>query len=233
MLLDIPDIGTETYIATALVPPTNAPNVIQNLVLSPIRNTYFPWLCLLLLVSSDNIRRPLIYYAITHWSINTLGDILYQSVFLYKPEFSTFPFSNRAYILSVGISSVLFLLSEILGDWYLLVRTKVLIRNNKKGLIFLYLACVLFNMMKVAEMIIYLRYEPFPTDPNITKDEGQLMAIYGQRFSTVIDQRLNVLVLQQITSLIYDILVIVILKNNVFTKNEVGLSKNTFLNKFK
>jgi len=126
-----------------------------------------------------------------------------------------------------------FLVSEILGDWYLLVRTKVLIRNNKKGLISLIAACLLFNTMKIIEVIIYIRYVPFSTDPEVMKDMNKVMAVYGQRFNNVIDQRLNILIFQQITSLIYDLLVIIILKKNVFVKNEIGLSNNTFLNKFK
>ncbi|ORX75148.1 hypothetical protein BCR32DRAFT_285450 [Anaeromyces robustus] len=232
-MIDSSEIGADSILAN-VINSINIPNIVQNVLLSPLKNTYFPWLCLLLLVSSDNLRRPLIYYAISHWTINTLGDVLYQSVYLYKPDYEIFPFSNRGYILSIGISSVLYLLSEILGDWYLLLRTKVLIRNNKKGLTFLYIACILFNIMKVAEMVIYLRYVPFPTDPELTKDMGQIAAIYQKRFSDVIDQRLNVLIFQQVTSLIYDVLVIIMLKKNVFTKNDVGgLSKNTFLNKFK
>ncbi|KAG4106426.1 hypothetical protein H8356DRAFT_1628979 [Neocallimastix lanati (nom. inval.)] len=233
MLIDSSDVD-ENSIFKTIDNQVNICNIIQNVVLSPIKNTYFPWLCLLLLVSSDNLKRPLLYFAMAHWGINTIGDILYQSIFLYKPDFPIFPFGNKIYILSIGISSVLFLTSEILGDWYLLIRTKVLIRSNKKVLIALITSCLLFNSMKVAEMIIYLRYVPFPTDqPEILNNMELLTNEYNRRFGIVIDQRLNVLIYQQVTSLIYDILVIIILKKNVFVKNEIGLSNNTFLSKFK
>jgi len=225
------DLLQQDSVFNAVMPEqVNKPNVIQNLLLSPVKNGYFPWLCLLLLVSSDNLRRPLIYFAIVHWAINAIGDVFYQSVFLYKPDYPTFPFSNFGYTVSIGIASVLYLVSEILGDWYLLLRTKVLIRNNKKGLAALFISCIVFNLMKVAEIIVYIRYVPFPTGVD---DINAVQAEYGRRFNIVIEQRLKVLIFQQIASFIYDILVIFILKRNVFVKQDSGLSQNTFLSKFK
>ena len=118
------------------------------------------------------------------------------------------------------MASIFWYASEIMGDWYPLLRTKAIIKNKRK-IKFIYLICILFNLVKLVQMSNYLFNVPFRKGYDIPSEE--LEKLYDEDNTKFTYKVIINTALQQLFSLTYDISVIIALRKNVF--NEVYKDK--------
>ncbi|OUM66891.1 hypothetical protein PIROE2DRAFT_5752 [Piromyces sp. E2] len=195
-----------------------------------ITHQFFLWTCIVVILSSKNWKRPIVMLMIIHWALRCVGDMFVNTLELYEKDYShNWPYSNKGFFYSYGMASIFWYSSEIIGDWYLLIRTRVLIKNPKKTR-WVVVTCILYNIIKIIQMLGYPLFIPFTgTVEENYKDNRYLItknkAIYTYNKWVCVS-------LQQIGSLAYDISVIIALKKNVFNKT-INVKENSFLRKFK
>eukprot|EP00833_Pecoramyces_ruminatium_P017620 jgi/Orpsp1_1/1191652/evm.model.d7180000087575.1 len=214
--------------------PFSTLDLNQTVITKLITSNYFPWTCLVILLSRNNLKRTIILFLVFHYLFRTIGDMLiYVTFFVEKKDMTHFPYSNEAWLYGFGVASIFWFLSEIIGDWYLLIRTKVLIKNTKK-LRWVIGTCLCYNMIKIIQIYNFLSYVPFTIGYDIKAPNYN--NIYQLNLAKhKFNKWINV-ALQQICSLIYDITVIIALRKNVFNKLQglkIKQSRNNFLTKFK
>jgi len=203
---------------------------IQKAILPFITSPFFPWVCLIFLLNSKNWKRPAVFILIGHWFCRAVGDVLRNTMDLRSETAANayWPYTKTNWYVSNGLAHFFWLLGEMMGDWYPLLRTKAVTNNDKKVKI-VYITCICFNLTKVFG--IYTYFMDMPIDLRITDENGN-------HVKDVI--RFNIywwssIGMMQITSCIYDLSVIFSLKTCLFNKlNEYkNTNKNTFLEKFK
>eukprot|EP00833_Pecoramyces_ruminatium_P008910 jgi/Orpsp1_1/1182942/evm.model.c7180000083231.1 len=215
--------------------PMNMADAYQgNNLLCFITNQYFVWTCLVLLLNFKNWKRPVVIILFLHWFLRCIGDCLYYSYDFFEKKSEKWPYSNVGWLYSFGVASIFWYSSEIIGDWYPLLRTTAIIKNNDK-LKMVYITCFLCNIVKIVQMFNYVTYVPFSKGYYVSKEILDYQHDVDER-NYKFKQWVNVAI-QQIFSLLYDLAVILALKKNVFNnmKNikKDGSSGNTFLYKFK
>eukprot|EP00833_Pecoramyces_ruminatium_P012556 jgi/Orpsp1_1/1186588/evm.model.d7180000051695.1 len=194
-------------------------DAIQDIVVKLITNPFFGWTMLVLLLTHKNWKRPIIILMVLHWILRSMGDMLESSMPLFPVKVEKWPFSNECFLYTYGVASICWYSSEIIGDWYLLLRTKALIKNHQK-LRWIFFACLCYNIVKVGEMFIFLIYTPFSLgynedgyiDPTTFEDQ-YILDMANHKYIKWID-----VALQQFCSLAYDIAVFMALKANIFNK---------------
>jgi hypothetical protein len=208
-------------------------DIIQDVATKLITSQFFVWTCLVLLISHKNWKRPIIILMVFHWIFRSIGDMLEACLTLFEQKDPRWPFSNEAWLYSYGVASIFWFSSEIIGDWYLFIRTKALVKKHKIKWVFI--TCLLYNIVKIFQMYVFLSYVPFSKgynndDPN--HGDQYVLDMATHKYYKWIDVGL-----QQIFSVAYDITVIIALKNNVFnklnSKNFNDQNGKTFLQKFK
>ncbi|ORX76363.1 hypothetical protein BCR32DRAFT_284258 [Anaeromyces robustus] len=217
---------------------------IQVIISQLYSHEFFPWTCLVLIISHNNIKRPIILLMVLHWALRCIGDIFVNTLDLYPKDYPSYwPFSNLGWSNSYGIASIFWYSSEIIGDWYLVLRTKALIRNNQK-LKWVLILCIIYNIIKVIQMIVYPTNVPFenvsPYDPN---NELESNYQYLRNLANHKLKKWTTVILQQFGSIAFDISVIITLKKYFFNKksnthiysnNRNGNNiENNFFQKFK
>ena len=61
-----------------------------------IRNVFFPWVCIILLLNKKNWKRPVIIILIGHWFLRSTGDLLRDTMYLRDGEpNSVWPYSTK------------------------------------------------------------------------------------------------------------------------------------------
>jgi len=191
-----------------------------NIILSFINSEFFVWTCFVLLLSHKNWKRPVIIILILHWFFRSLGDCFHNSSDFFEKKVKIWPHNNKGYFYSLGVASIFWYASEIMGDWYPLLRTKAIIKNKRK-IKFIYLICILFNLVKLVQMSNYLFNVPFRKGYDIPSEE--LEKLYDEDNTKFTYKVIINTALQQLFSLTYDISVIIALRKNVF--NEVYKDK--------
>lgn len=210
-------------------------DTIQRVALKLITSTFFLWTCLVLLLSQHNWKRPINFLLIVHWVFRSIGDMLEGSLTLFERKSDAWPYNNEGWLYSYGVASLFWFSSEIIGDWYLLIRTKVLIKNKKK-LRWVFVMCISYNVIKITQIIVFMKYIPFRNGYNYEDPhQGDYYVLDMAR--NKLEKWVNVAI-QQIFSIAYDITVIVALKKNVFNKmkdlkSNQRTNENTFLLRFK
>ncbi|KAG4102034.1 hypothetical protein H8356DRAFT_1653288 [Neocallimastix lanati (nom. inval.)] len=203
---------------------------IQKVILPFITSPFFPWICLIFLLNKKNWKRPVILVLIGHWLFRAIGDLLRNTMELRnETSINTYwPYTKTNWYVSNGIAHVFWLLGEIMGDWYPLLRTKA-VTNNSNKMKTIFITCIIFNITKVFGMYTY--FMDMPIDLRVTDENGN-------KVKDII--KFNIywwtsIGLMQISSCIYDISVITALKTCLFNKLKEykNFRKNTFLDKFK
>eukprot|EP00833_Pecoramyces_ruminatium_P007441 jgi/Orpsp1_1/1181473/evm.model.c7180000077305.1 len=204
-------------------------NVYQNMAESFILNPFFLWVFLILLYNRKNWKRPIILLLIFHWVFRSVGDLLnYRASFIPWAPNTYWPYTDQGWLMAQAIPNIFWLTSEILGDWYPLLRTKAVTKQNKK-IIFVFITCILYNIVKLYSM--YALFGDLPIDFRLTDDDGNkvrdIARIKIRYWSTVLAL--------QVASFLYDLSVIVCLRKNLFNKLKEyqNFSENTFLYKFR
>eukprot|EP00833_Pecoramyces_ruminatium_P011611 jgi/Orpsp1_1/1185643/evm.model.c7180000094709.1 len=135
--------------------------------------------------------------------------------------------------LYLWCASIFWFSSEIIGDWYLLIRTKALIKNTRKTR-WVFVACLFYNLVKIGQMFVFLKYIPFPKGYHKQETpDGKyyVLSMAEHKYNKWVN-----VALQQLCSLVYDILVFLALKNNIFNKIKnvkINDSGRSFLHNFK
>lgn len=121
------------------------------------------------------------------------------------------------------INSFFWYIGEIIGDWYPLLRTKAVARDQH-SIKFVYGTCIMYNLAKISVPISQLFLSPATLyDKNTGKyDKDRVDGYYNYYWC------IQVAIIA--TSLIYDITVYIVLKKNLFDKN---VSEFGFLKKFR
>ncbi|ORX79286.1 hypothetical protein BCR32DRAFT_281522 [Anaeromyces robustus] len=190
----------------------------QNLYTDIINHYCFAWTCFILVLVGKKWRNPVMYIIILHFLTRFIGYIIEDLGKLRTYQYPGYDYpSNEGYLWGHALSRVAFYICGIVGDWYLLLRTKALVKSNKK-IIWVYLTCIIFNMTKIVKMyfnFIYVPYKDnFNPDSESDKFDYFLRKIKYKKNKWLCDFFLHT------ASIIYDITVIITLKRNVFINYE-------------
>jgi len=123
------------------------------------------------------------------------------------------------WLLTRQIGSILWYIGEIVADWYPLLRTRAVVKD-KKTIIWVYIACGIFNLSKVVLIGIHLRLTP-----------SQLYNEKGEYDKNRVDMFYFAYWVVQLiiiyTSAIYDLSVYLVLKKSIFSniRTEFGFIK--------
>jgi len=189
----------------------------QKIPLSYITSPFFLWVVLILIMNRKNWKRPIMLLLIVHWMFRSTGDLLNKTFYL-----NIGSYTQNMYI-GYALANIFWCCGEIIGDWYPLIRTRAII-NHKKKIRIVYVTCAFYNLTKICS-ILYNFYEISILLSN--PDEHQIMENDLKRWT--------VMASIQIGSFLYDLSVILCLKQNLFDQlNHCRSSlKNTFTEKFK
>ncbi|OUM60688.1 hypothetical protein PIROE2DRAFT_63005 [Piromyces sp. E2] len=196
-----------------------------------INSHLFPWICLLLILNRRDWKRPVIIILLLYWFLQSSGDLLqsylnYFDVEEYKRQNLFWPFNNTNWYVINSVAFLVWVSGEIIADWYPLLRTKAIL-NNKKNIKPIYTVCIVYNLVKVLHILSNFIFKPetFVIKKGKQSNEYLLM-------NKIIWWSLVVLV--QVVSFCYDVLVMITLKNSLFDKiKRLKSGSNSFLEKFK
>jgi len=194
-----------------------------------IKNSYFLWTVLVLLLNAKNWKKPVVSVLVIHWFLRSSGDLIRNVILVREVEPNTvFPFDKTNWIISNSVAHVLWLAGEIVGDWYPLLRTKA-VTNDEKSMRKVYATCILYNIVKVYGMWCFFK--------DLNKLDFSYQASRKPGAVSVIENNMDWwidIMFILITSCLYDIAVILTLKSNLFNKLKKRHNKNSlFLEKFK
>jgi len=159
-----------------------------------------------------------------HWILRSTGDALTNTMEYVPSNMNTMSNDNRQnWFVGIGIANIFWIIGEICGDWYPLMRTKAII-NNKEKIKRVYITCFIYNMIKIFS-IFHFFYQFYNVNQN--DNENQSMTKFGLYWWIVV-------AVTQISSLCYDLSVIICLKQNLFNQlHSYSLGKNSFIERFK
>jgi len=205
-------------------------DAFQTTMMTYITNGFFPWLCLALIFNRKDRKRPVIMILILYWFLQSTGN-LFQSYLSYTDQYQyqiwgyAWPYTPFNWYIVNVIPYIFWESGEIIADWYPLLRTKALIQNKRK-MRPIYFICILYNMVKVMHIVVNFKYAPshFKIDESGSNQEILKHKTAWWAITTLL----------QCVSILYDISVIIALKNTLFDKLEGLKNKaNNFLEKFK
>ncbi|ORX47647.1 hypothetical protein BCR36DRAFT_355730 [Piromyces finnis] len=199
-------------------------NSYQLMPVSYIKSLFFAWTFLVIIMNRNNWKRPVLILLIVHWIFRSTGDCLNQFMYLLikDPTFKINKLNEKAYMIGTALANVFWSTGEIIGDWYPLVRTKAII-NNKKKIRFIYVTCLLYNMTKVCSILFY--FIAIPRQVNLPDPADD--KLYTLQWWIIV-------ALIQIASFIYDLSIIICLKQNLFSQlNFFKERNNSFIERFK
>ncbi|OUM64711.1 hypothetical protein PIROE2DRAFT_8480 [Piromyces sp. E2] len=197
-------------------------------IVSFLSNLLFPWLCLVLLLNRNDWKRPVIIILILHWFLESLNDLMKN--FIYYTDMTKymdcdFPFNHLNWYVSNVFGHVFMIGGEIIGDWYLLIRTKAIVKDKGK-IKPIYVICIVYNIVKV--ILILIDFILTPSTFKIYKNKANIELL------TYKITWWSIALLLQVISFFYDILVIIALKRSLFDKLKTFKHKSSnFLEKFK
>ncbi|KAG4093321.1 hypothetical protein H8356DRAFT_1428834 [Neocallimastix lanati (nom. inval.)] len=207
-------------------------DALQYVIDAYLINMHFPWIFLILILNGKNWYRPINLVLIVHWFLRSTGDLLRNTMQLRTFEpYTYWPFSQKNWYISNAIAHIFWLSGEIVGDWYPLIRTKV-VTNNSKKIKIIYFFCIIYNSIKFFGMYTYFMNNPINLKKQVNSD------IVSNTKNDIVKYNIvwwSTVVVISITSILYDISIILVLKSHLF--NEINgnnlYEKNSFMDKFK
>jgi len=201
----------------------------QNIIEGFVKNDFFVWTFLVLLLNHNNWKRSVIYILVVHWILKSIKDILNDSSsFTPRDPDKYWPYTKRAWLIYCALADTYWILGEIIGDWYPFLRVRA-ITNNNKNIRNVFVICVLYSSMKIAKIYCYFAYTP--TDFRLKDKNGNIIKdilIFKTKWWSVE-------IIIQLIGIIYNLSVIYALKINLSNKikqyNIIGA--NNIINKFK
>ncbi|OUM57833.1 hypothetical protein PIROE2DRAFT_17064 [Piromyces sp. E2] len=141
-------------------------------------------------------------------------------------EVNEYPYSWMGWYIGICFSNSIFFTREIVGDWYLVLRTKSLIKNKSIPLV--YITCIIYNISKLVAIIFYSMNLPEPY--SILSDNS-----YTNQLREIAKNFTTIILIIQIASIIYDLANIYYLRKNFIDKykknqdkKKNGFIQNTF-----
>lgn len=201
----------------------------------PLQSQFFYWTLLLLILHKFNFRKPVMKIILAHYILRAIGDILEQLSGLMSRYYAPDPndltkCANDAsaekhplrWFLTRQVGMIFWYFGEICGDWYPLLRTRAVARDQK-SMYYVYIACGMFNLSKIVMIINHFTFSV----TNLYTKEGTFNVEANDKFYFRYWIIEAVII---ITSLIYDMTVYFVLKKQIFnrTKSDFG-----FLKKFR
>ncbi|KAG4091218.1 hypothetical protein H8356DRAFT_1708775 [Neocallimastix lanati (nom. inval.)] len=200
----------------------------------PLQSQFFYWTLLLLILHKFNFRKPVMKLILAHYILRVVGDILEQigplmGSYYYKDDSGACKGSDVSveyhplrWLLTRQIGNIFWYGGEIAGDWYPLLRTRAVAREQK-SIWFVYITCGLFNLSKIA--LIILHWTELPT--RLYKDNGAFDEDKKNRFYNIYWAFQGFVIL---SSFIYDLTVYLVLKRQIFNRSKASFG---FLKKFR
>ncbi|ORX47643.1 hypothetical protein BCR36DRAFT_405323 [Piromyces finnis] len=159
------------------------------------------------------------------------GDAFRFTMDLIPKEKNTYwPYSTKRWYWNCAVANVFWAIGELLGDLYPLMRTYA-VTNNKKKLKVVYITYGIYNIFRILNAYTY--FMKIPMDLSTKKDDYLKFKLYWWGTITAM----------QISSLLYDISIILCLRKNLFNKLkelpnnkyeiEKKISPNNFMERFK
>eukprot|EP00833_Pecoramyces_ruminatium_P006432 jgi/Orpsp1_1/1180464/evm.model.c7180000073521.1 len=209
----------------------------------PFQFTFFYWTLLIFILHKFNFKKPVMKVILAHFILRTIGDILDKVGDLLPRYYANenikdingIIIGKRCIIDSTDkerhplkwfvtrqLAILFWFTGEIAGDWYPLLRTRAVARNQK-SIWLVYITCGLFNLSKIAIIVLHWTYSP----TRLYDSEG----VYDKKSMNYFYFKYWVVHLIIIyTSVFYDISVFYVLKKHVF---KVIQLESGFLKKFK
>ncbi|ORX83169.1 hypothetical protein BCR32DRAFT_278251 [Anaeromyces robustus] len=211
-------------------------DLAQKVYSKVITHFTFAWtIFVLFLIGKKKWKSPVGNLLISFIITKIIGLIIDNSGKLVPKKYPDYDYdyaSNEEYIWSYALCRVVYYTCEIIGDWYLLIRTKALVKSNKK-IKWVYVTCIIYNIAKLSKNYINYSYTPYKDNFDPERDEFDyfLRKVEHKRNKWICD------LIQHILGTIYEITVIITLKRNVFV-NYDGVTNtktkgNFFIEKFK
>ncbi|OUM57473.1 hypothetical protein PIROE2DRAFT_17535 [Piromyces sp. E2] len=201
------------------------PFIVNIIFKSFIKNNFFPWLLLVLFLNRNKWKRSVIYLLIAFWLTISIGKLIYNFFYTGHHYLPINENENNAYQYVFWFNTIygfFIFMAEIVGDWYLLIRTKAILRNQKIPVV--YMTCILYNISKAVIIIYNIFSVRFAKTEEDEKEINRILIIW-----TIM------LLISQITNIFYDISIIYYLKKDLFNhykKNKVP-TPNKFIEKLK
>jgi len=211
----------------------------------PLQSQFCYWTLLLLILHKFNFKKPVMKIILAHYILRSIGDILDQLSNLMGQYFVSNGTAGCKYtvgaaeehplrwLLTRQIGCIFWYLGEICGDWYPLLRTRAVARDQK-SMIWVYMSCGLFNLSKI--FLFIMQFFKLPASSLYIIKEvkdlgGQKQYVYNEdKKDSYYNFYWVTIAVIIICSLIYDMTVYLVLKKQIFkrSKNEFG-----FLKKFR
>eukprot|EP00833_Pecoramyces_ruminatium_P004375 jgi/Orpsp1_1/1178407/evm.model.c7180000065153.1 len=201
----------------------------------PLQSQFFYWTLLLLILHKFNFRKPVMKVILAHYVLRVIGDILEQlGVGLMKHYFSvdksggcvtgdvSAEYHPLRWFLTRLIGNFFWYGGEIAGDWYPLLRTRAVAREQR-SIWFVYVTCALFNISKV--VVIGIHFLQLPT--RLYKPEGVFDEDAKDHFYNIYWACQSAVLF---CSFFYDLTVYLVLKRQIFNKSKAEFG---FLKKFR
>ncbi|ORX61152.1 hypothetical protein BCR36DRAFT_579198 [Piromyces finnis] len=206
----------------------------------PLQSPFFYWTLLLLILHKFNFKKPVMKIILAHYVLRAIGDILDQLSGLMPLYFSLDENGNCRnsvgaaeqhpfrWLLTRQIGCIFWYFGEICGDWYPLLRTRAVARDQK-SMIWVYTSCVLFNLSKIT--LIFIQFFFLPVTKLYKYNEETNSYLYDNdeknKFYNKYWINIGVIIL---CSVLYDITVFFVLKRQIFSKTKSDFG---FLKKFR
>jgi len=200
---------------------------------------FFFWTMVIFFLHKFKFKKPVMKIILFHFLLRAIGDTLDKLGDLFTNYFvlsynekekiySCYHHVDKTeyhplrFFITRQVATVFWYTGEMIGDWYLLLRTKAVIKNKRK-IMPVIICCVVFNLTKVVLIVHHLLY---PLKKTYT-DEGY----YNQKERNRFYNRHWIIQFSIMCgALIYDIAVFFVLKIYVFKPSE---SRFGFFKKFK
>ncbi|ORX86332.1 hypothetical protein BCR32DRAFT_241045 [Anaeromyces robustus] len=177
----------------------------------------FAWtFIVLLLIGRKRWKNPVTHLIILHIIVRDIGLLIENIGKLIPYQYPGYDYpSNGEYMWGHALSRIAYYICEIIGDWYLLLRTKALVKSREK-IKWVYITCLMYNIAKLSKIYFNYLYIPYKNDFNPERDDFDyfLRKVEYKKNKWICD------FFQHIACTIYDITVFITLKKNVFVNNK-------------
>jgi len=209
----------------------------------PIQFTFFYWTLLIFILHKFNFKKTVLKIILVHFILRSLGDVIDKFGDLMPRYYSNTPITDvngntigyqckndspspemhpLRWFLTRQIGCIFWLLGEMVADWYPLIRTKA-VAKEQKSLWIVYVSCGLFNISKLSLIIYHWTLSPTELyDENGVYQKTKVDLFYFKYWM------IHLIIIY--SSFIYDFSVYYVVKKSL---SYVKTSEIGFLRKFK
>jgi len=209
----------------------------------PIQFTFFYWTLLIFILHKFNFKKPVMKIVLAHFILRSLGDIVNKFGDLMPRYYANTPIMNSEgqiigyqckndssspemhplrWFLTRQIGCILWCVGEMIADWYPLLRTRA-VAKDQKCIWIVYVTCALFNLSKLSLIILHWTLSP-----------TELYDEHGVYRKTKVDMfYFNYWIIHLViiyASVIYDFSVYYVVRKSL---SQIKFNQISFLKKFK